>query len=302
MKIDRRRVLVLLIAGAIALPAAARTGPRSPAPSRFARGLLWRVARADAAASHVFGTIHLADPRVLDIPEPVTRALSRSRRYFMEIQHAAPERSRFFEAAQFEDGRRIEPLIGTEAFATLAALLRERDVPEEVIHRIKPWAALANLTITPEDYAGETLDQKLLARARALRLPIDALEGIEEQISVFEGIAMETQVVLLKHALGHRDDLAGLIEPTIQAWLRRDLAALDAVNERISARYPDVAEHYRVLFRSVVRNRSIVMAHRLFVPLRRGSVFVAVGANHLYGEEGLLRLIEKQGYRVERAY
>ena len=119
---------------------------------------------------------------------------------------------------------------------------------------------------------------------------------------MFEGIPMETQVALLKHALARRDDLAGLIEPTIQAWLGRDLAALDAIRERIGARYPEVAEHYRVLFRRVVRNRSIVMAYRLFVPLRRGGVFVAVGANHLYGEEGLLRLIEKQGYRVERAY
>ncbi len=297
---DRRRALLLLIAGVFALPAAAGTilGPST----RFARGLLWRVARPRVAPSHVFGTIHLADPRVLDVPDPVMRALSRSRRYFMEIQHAAPEQARFFEAAQFEDGRRIEPLIGAEAFASLAALLRERRIPEEVIDRIKPWAALANLTITPEDYAVETLDQKLLALARALKLPIDALEGIEEQISVFEGIPMETQVALLKHALAHRDDLGGLIEPTIQAWLRRDLAALDAVNERIGARYPDVADHYRVLFRRVVRNRSIVMAHRLFVPLRRGRVFIAVGANHLYGGEGVLRLIEKQGYRVERAY
>jgi uncharacterized protein YbaP (TraB family) len=297
---DRRRMLLVLIAGAIALAAVPSAGAVSP--TRFGRGLLWRIAKRGTAPSHVFGTIHLADPRVLDVPDPVMRALSGSRRYFIEIQHAAPDRARFLEAAQFDDDTRIAPLIGAEAFASLAALLRERRVPERVIERIKPWAALANLTITPEDYAGETLDQMLLARARTLKLPVDALEGIEEQISVFEDIPVATQVALLRHALAHRDELAGLIEPTIQAWLSRDLAALDAINGRIGARYPDVAEHYRVLFRRVVRNRSIVMAHRLFVPLRRGRVFVAVGANHLSGDEGLLRLIEKQGYRIERAY
>ena len=300
MAIDRRRALLLLVAGAFALPAAA--GPAGKSPHRFARGLLWRCARPRVWPSHVFGTIHLADPRVLDFPEPVRLALSRSRRYFMETRHAAPERARFLEAAQFEDGRRLEPLIGAEAFAKLAAHLRERRVPETVIDRIKPWAALVNLTVTPEDYGGETPDQKLLVLARSLKLRIDALEGIEEQISVFEGIPMDTQVALLRHALEHRDDLAGLIEPTIQAWLRRDLAALDAVNARIGARYPDVADHYRVLYRRVVRDRSIVMAHRLFMPLRQGHAFVAIGANHLYGEEGVLRLIEKQGYRLERVY
>ena len=145
----RRRMLLLSIAVALALPAAARADLRSL--TRFARGLLWRVARPGAAASHVFGTIHLADPRVLDIPDPVMRALSHSRRYFMESRQAAPERARFLDASQFEDGRRIEALIGADAFATLATLLREKRIPESVIDRIKPWAALANLTDTPED-------------------------------------------------------------------------------------------------------------------------------------------------------
>jgi uncharacterized protein YbaP (TraB family) len=76
MPIDRRRALLVLITGAFALPAAAGSVRKSP--NRFARGLLWRVARPGVAPSYVFGTIHLADPRVLDFPEPVTLALSRS--------------------------------------------------------------------------------------------------------------------------------------------------------------------------------------------------------------------------------
>jgi len=63
-----------------------------------------------------------------------------------------------------------------------------------------------------------------------------------------------------------------------------------------------VAGHYRILFEHVVENRSIVMAHRLVAPLHEGRAFIAVGANHLYGARGMLALIEKQGYRVERVY
>jgi len=46
----------------------------------------------------------------------------------------------------------------------------------------------------------------------------------------------------------------------------------------------------------------VVMAHRLYMPLREGRVFVAIGVNHLYGEEGVLRLLQKQGYRVTPVY
>ena len=269
---------------------------------RFSKGLLWRVSKPGVAPSYVFGTIHIADPRVLDLPEAVSRALMRSKRYYMESFQGEHEAARLFEAAQFEDGRRLEPLIGAEAYAKVLAVLRERQVADEVIARLKPWAALANFTITPEDYEMTTLDQKLVELARARKLRVLGLEGVEEQISVFERIPLDTQVGLLKHALDHRDELAAMIEPTIQAWMRRDLAGVHAAGDRIAARYPEMAEHYRVLFNRVVENRSVVMAHRLFMPLREGRAFVAVGANHLYGKKGMLALIEGQGYRVERMY
>lgn len=272
------------------------------AQARFSHGLLWRISRPGVAASHIFGTIHLADPRVLLIPEPVMQALAQAKSYAMEIQFDPGVEARFFEAAQFEDGRRLEPMVGAEAYAQLRAHLRLREVPEEVIARMKPWAALVNLTVTPEDYDHFTLDQKLYALARARRLPTFGLEGVEEQIAVFDGIPLDTQVALLKHGLAERRHFVALLEPAIQAWLKRDLVSLDAVHQRTIARFPHMAEHYRALTRHIVENRTVVMAHRLFLLLARGRVFVAVGVDHLYGEKGLLRLLQKQGYRVVRVY
>lgn len=63
-----------------------------------------------------------------------------------------------------------------------------------------------------------------------------------------------------------------------------------------------MAAHYAQLTRRVVTDRSVVMAHRLFAPLRRGRSFVAAGALHLYGRKGLLRLLQEQGYVIKRVY
>jgi uncharacterized protein YbaP (TraB family) len=288
----RRLAAIALLALAMPLAAA----------EPFAKGLLWRVSNAAAPPSHVFGTIHLADPRALDIPPRVLRALDESRSFAMEVPQWAGHDWRLFEAAQFDDGRDLASLVGEDTYRRVRAALGERAIPDAVIARIKPWAALANLAVYPEGYEGVTLDQKLFALARGRGLKIAALEGTEEHIAVFEGIPLETQIAMLKHTLENRDWLASQIEPTLQAWLKRDLSGIRAVNERVAARFPEMAEHYRRLDRHLVGNRTIVMAHRLFLPLRSGRVFVAVGAAHLSGEEGLLRLIEKQGYRVQRVY
>jgi uncharacterized protein len=293
--------LSCLCAAAIAFTFPAQAETRR-SEGQFTKGLLWRVCKGGTAPSYVFGTIHLADPRVLDLPDPVSRALTRSKRYYAESVQGEREAMRFFEAGQFDDGRRLEPLIGAESYAKVAAMLRERRLPDDVIVRLKPWAALANVTVTPEDYETATLDQKLVGLARARKLRVLGLEGIEEQISVFDHIPLDTQVELLKHALDHRDELAAMIEPVIRAWMNRDLAGIHRASYRAAERYPEVAGHYRILFERVVENRSIVMAYRLRAPLRDGGAFVAVGAGHLYGARGMLALIEKQGCRVERVY
>jgi hypothetical protein len=292
--VGRAAALTLALAALLASPAAEA--------ERFTQGVLWRVTRAGVAPSHVFGTIHLADPRVLDVPAPVLRALERSRSFAMEVPNWDGHDWRMYEAAQLPAGRSLEPMIGVEAFARLRAELAHRAIAPEVVARLKPWAALANITVTPEGYESATLDQKLFGLARARRLRIEALEGTDEHIAVFDGIPLETQIAMLRHTLEQRDYLASMIEPTLQAWLRRDLAGIRAVNERIAARFPAMAPHYAVFIRHLVDNRSVVMAHRLYTQLRSGGVFVAVGATHLVGERGLLGLIEAQGYRVQRIY
>lgn len=293
---NRRDFLLASLVAALAYSLPAATA------ERYAQGMLWRISKPGVPPSHVFGTIHLADPRVLELPEPVQRALDRSRSFAMEAPNWDGHDWSMFEAAQFQDGRRLETLIGQEAFGKVRAALAARGIPEPVIARIKPWAALANLDVTPEGYESTTLDQKLFELARARRMKIEGLEGTSEHISVFEGIPFETQVAMLRHTLENRDYLVSMIEPTLQAWLRRDLAGIHGVNERVVTRFPEMAPHYRVFIRHLVDNRSIVMAHRLHVPLLKGRVFVAVGATHLYGDRGILRLIEKQGYRVSRVY
>ncbi|HXR58766.1 MAG TPA: TraB/GumN family protein, partial [Burkholderiales bacterium] len=78
-------------AALIAAGVAAALCLQAAAAERFTKGTLWRVTRAGTAPSHVFGTIHLADPRVLEIPAPVARALEHSRSFAMESPPSGPQ-------------------------------------------------------------------------------------------------------------------------------------------------------------------------------------------------------------------
>lgn len=288
----RRRAFVLA-AGAAAIPAWAK--------ERYERGLVWRVTQDGKATSYLFGTIHDADARVAVPPAPAEEMFGRSRTLLVEFLPDTHSRERFTEAALFTDRQTLEEKIGAEDFARVLEQLAPTGLEREVIGKLKPWGALINLRHSVAG-APESLDARLIGQARARRLAVFQMEGVEEQIFAFDECPMETQVALLKHALAHRDELMALEDETIRAYLARDLSAIWRLREGFIRRYPEVAAHQAVMTKRLLYDRSVVMAYRMQRELRRGGAFVAVGALHLYGEKGVLALLEADGYRATKVY
>lgn len=283
----------MLAALAALLPVPAR-GAR-----RFEHGLLWRLAGKGGPASHVFGTIHVADPRLDELPPAVRRAFDASRVLMVEHLPNGYSRERFLEAAVFFDAQTLEQKIGPEDFARAYRHLAPLGLSREFVNKLKPWGVLLNLQ-NPKSAQGAALDSRLVDLARERRMPLSQIEGVEEQIFTFDEFPMESQVALLKHSLEHLEELGELAERTLEAYLAADLARIWRLREAFAARHPLIAPHQAVLTKRVVHDRSVVMAFRMQRELRRGNAFVAVGALHLYGAKGVLSLLESDGYRATR--
>jgi uncharacterized protein YbaP (TraB family) len=290
---NRRGLLIGMLA--MGLPAHASA-------ARFDRGLLWQVEKQGVAPSHVYGTIHVADPRLAELPAIVRQRFDTAKSLMLEFVPDAYSRERFLEAAMFLDRQTLAEKIGREDFERAVEHLGPIGLAREVVNKLKPWGVLLNLRNPKRADQGAPLDSQLAELARARRLPLDQIEGVEEQIFTFDEFPMESQVALLKHSLAHRDELAELAERTLEAYLAGDLAAIWRLREQFVARHPQIAAHQAVMTKRVVHDRSVVMAFRMQRQLRRGEAFVALGALHLYGEKGVLALLDADGYRAERVF
>jgi len=289
---------VLAAAWVAATPALAAGEGREP----FVRGLLFRLDKPGLPPSFVFGTMHSGDPRVTALPRAVTDAFGAVKTLAIENHLEDGEIDRFFAAAQFDDGRNLTDYFDPASLTAIRAALPAGAPPDNVLLRLKPWAVLLKLAEQPIADGGETLDEKLLGAARRRRLAIIGLELPDEQIAAFDAIPLGSQVALVRFVLAHRDALVRDHDAVLAAWLDRDLARLADLNRAPGRRHPEIAPHYAELTRHLIENRSAQMAHRLFLPLRAGRVFVAVGALHLHGERGLLVLLRDQGYHVSTVY
>lgn len=284
--------MALLLSAAPSLLAAAK---------RFQRGLLWRVTHKKTAANHVYGTIHVADARLEALPRPVQKAFDAAKSLMLEFVPDRYARERFLDAALFHDRQTLEEKIGAEDFERAVRYLAPIGLQREFINKLKPWGVLLNLR-NPGGQEGSSLDGRLVQLARARRMPVDQIEDVEEQIFTFDEFPMDSQVALLKHSLIHESELRELAGRTLEAYLAGDLAAIWRLRQEFVARYPDIAGHQAVMTKRVVHDRSVVMAHRMQRQLRRGDAFIALGALHLYGEKGVLALLEGDGYRATRVF
>ncbi len=291
-----RRRTFLLATAALAAPL-----PGGAAAARFSRGVLWRVTGRGITPSYVYGTIHVADPRLAALPVPVSDAFAAASSLTVEYVADAYGKERFLEAAMFEDGRTLEETIGAQDFELAYQHLKRIGLTREFVNRLKPWGVLLNLR-NPRGASGASLDAQLLDQARARHLPLYMMEGVEEQVFTFDEFPMQAQVALLKHSLAHQDELIAIADRTLDAYLRRDLAAIWSIQQDFVRRYPEIAADNAVFLKRVIFDRSVVMAFRMQRQLRRGNAFVALGALHLYGEKGVLALLEEDGYRAKRVY
>ena len=127
-----------------------------------------------------------------------------------------------------------------------------------------------------------------------------ALKRSAEQVGALETMSPELQITMLRDAVAQHDQLDQIIEQLINAYLRRDLKALESISNAAMQGGDDrVADMFTT---EVVDRRNYRMLERMQPRLREGNAFVAVGALHLPGDKGLLKLLRNKGYRVSPVY
>lgn len=270
----------------------------SPSPAGEC-GLLWRVGAGAGEPSHVFGTIHSEDPRVVDLPDPVEEAFSEADTYAMEMIPDFQAMTQLTRAMHFQDQRNLKKVLDEELYREVTKALSERGVGEGLALKMKPWAVTVTLSF-PQPETGLFLDIVLFNRALSAGKETVGLEEAAEQLAFFTGLSLEDQVTLLEATLEQRDEIDESMERLVEAWLSRDPVALSRLSDSYLDELPDgLATRFRD---QAIDRRN----HRMFEGAQplvdEGDAFIAVGALHLYGENGLLELLRDSGYTVTCVY
>ena len=258
--------------------------------------LFWSLARDGKPAGYLLGTIHSEDPRVLDFPETFIDQLTANDVFAMEMVPDLPTLTRLTEFMHYQDGTTLESRIGAERFTRVRAALSDYRVPPDWIARMKVWAAMMTLSVPPPQ-TGFFMDFSLSLRAAGAGLEVVGLETLEQQLSFLEEMPIEQQLALLDQALDEHARVDEVHAMMVESYLAGDLQALEKQVDDQLAELPPDARRYFMSQGIQARNQRMIAA--LLPRLDSGSVFVAVGALHLPGSTGLIKLLRQQGYELK---
>lgn len=281
---------------AVSSEVAAEAGPA--VEEKYEKGLLWKIRSTDAT-SYIFGTMHSEHPAVVELPEQVQNAFSQVDRVVLEIVLDRATIARLSEATRIADGPELPSLLGSALYNQVSSAMADYGIPRHALKDMKPWAVATTL-LTPKTNTGLFLDRVLYLGALAKGKPVIGLETADEQMAAFDDMPTDMQVALVRDSLALVPRLDGLYAEMRARYIARDLAGLMELNESLLDESD--AELANTFMQKIVVDRNHRMAERLEPWLESGTTFVAVGALHLPGKEGLLNLLAEEGYDVEAVY
>lgn len=286
----RRAAQALVLAAALALAAC------SPEPQE-ANPALWRVDGPAGERAWLFGTIHsLPRPAAWRTPA-VDRALGESDRIVVEIagldERGAMQHTFAMLATtpgQPPLGQRIDPGLRP----ALMAALDEGGMSEDQFAATETWAAA--LTLSRGGGGGMKseygVDRAVIAAAAGR--PVVELEGTAGQLRLFDRLPETEQRDLLAAIVRDANSLAAETGSLAEAWRTGRIEVIERETKRGLLADPELRA---VLFTG--RNRD--WSGRIAAMLARGErPFVAVGAAHMAGPEGVPAMLQALGYKVTR--
>lgn len=256
--------------------------------------LLWKIELDGLpGTSYIFGTMHVRDQRAFQRLGRVYEAVEACEGYAAEFHLEEAGSGIQASVMQLPDGQRISDFVLKKEFdRQRRVLLKSTGIDLAQFDRMLPFMVV---NLATENLLGqempEALDQHLWAFAKKREKALHGIETLQEQMEVLGKISLEAQVKML----------AGLCKNIgrFRQYLLR-LAELYEASE-VQQLYKMVKKNSRELRGLMLYRRNEIMAERIGALVKGQTIFVAIGAAHLSGGKGVLRLLKKQGLKISPA-
>ena len=272
--------------------------------------LLWRINHEDMEEeSYLFGTIHMISSDDYFLPRGLLTAIDQTEEMVFEIDMAAmsdmSQMMNMMSQLTMKGDTTLKTLLSAEEYAVVTDFFREKGLPLFFLEKIKPMFLSAMVGMDGDlpmsgngmpdlgSALGDNMKSyefELNSIAESAKKPVSGLETIDFQMSLFDQISYQDQAQYLVQSIEQVDEGGSIEEGIFKLYTTMNI---NKMAESLSTE-----EEIEGLESALLSDRN-----QNWIPLMKQQMnlrptLFAVGAGHLGGQKGVIRLLQAEGYEV----
>ncbi|GHC93539.1 TraB/GumN family protein [Novosphingobium pokkalii] len=278
------------------LTAACHKAAPPPLPAKVA---LWEIADTSGTRGWIFGTVHALPAGVQWRRPAIDHALANADRLVLEIAQPLDGNVAGVALARLAYTPGLPPPSARVAMkyrAALAKVYKDLNLTDAQFQNEESWAVALQIAAIGGEKQGMDPASGVEPQLRKLigGKPVAGLETLDGQFGIFDTLPDRAQQTLLEQitveAADDRDDEADMV----RLWLRGDDLGIARESQKGFLSDP-------VLHQALLTGRNAAWASQIDAMLKDGAApFIAVGAAHVAGSDGLPALLQAKGWLVRR--
>jgi hypothetical protein len=285
------------------------------AATPYGQGLYWS-AQKDGVELSIIGTMHLADPRHANLRARAAPQLESADILLVEATLEDQNAMQVYMAQNpdmmtISDGPTLPDRLDPETWAQIRDAAALRGVPGFIATKMQPWFLSMTLAIAPcamtSMMAGELgLDGLLMEDAATLDVPVTALEPWQDTLALLSSGTFNEQIDALRYSVIDPDIQDALIASLLESYFTGETAYGWHISSYLTDHTPNMDAavfdtQMAELEETLLNNRN-----RAWIPVIEAAaashdqIFIAFGAAHLIGDQGVLSLLGDNGWTITR--
>lgn len=285
------------------------------ADTPYAQGVLWSATKDDTAIT-VVGTMHIYDPRLTALRARVNETVATADLVMLE---ATPQ-----EEAQLQDlitrepdrlflvdGPTLPELVDEDTWQLIANAATERGIPSFMAAKMRPWYLSITLAVPAcamsDMLAGvRGLDQMIIQDAEAAGVPMQAVEPYTTLFDLFGGEDFDEQVDMLRVSMLVPELQEQMFVSMLDSYFAEEIGRLWEMSRLAASDIPGMDPSVGEAMFNDMEEMLLNTRNRNWIPVilaaaeQNDNIVVAVGAGHLIGDQGVLQLLENEGWTITR--
>jgi uncharacterized protein YbaP (TraB family) len=290
--------IILLITSVVVLTLQGRDRSDSTGKS-----FLWEVESA-AGKSYLLGSIHLLKKEHYPLRNIIEQAFERTDVLAVEADISGDkmfqEGMKMMQKGMYTGEETLQKNISPKTFQLARDKMKELGMDIDAFKTFKPW--MLALTIESMEVMKMGFDpnfgiDKYFMDKAVGKKEIVELEGIGFQVELFDGFSKEENEKFLLSSIMEASRMKKEMNEMVDAWANGDTLKMERFLTENIGKYPEL----KGMYEKILDGRNERMVEKIAVYLKTGKrYFIVVGAAHMVGEKGIVRLLQKKGIPVKQ--